>query len=192
MNGNVAKIFEASVNLSFALSTLDLFKAPLSDLETRETLELLSPHWESLFEHVRFDETTYCRNRLYRSEFVDLLLLCWRPGQRTPLHDHAGSRCGVKLLQGEATEIFFSKAGNGTLIPAGSKTLSAGSITVSRDSDIHMLANLSASKDDLVTLHCYSPPLEQMQVYSQAETFLSDYDTILDSAATSGCYNLPL
>src|SRR5206468_2245417 len=37
----------------------------------------------------RFFKTgTYARHRVFRNEFAELLILCWRPGQRTPIHDH--------------------------------------------------------------------------------------------------------
>ena len=41
--------------------------------------------------------------------------LCWRNGQRSPIHNHRGSNCGVKVLRGVATETTFARAANGMI-----------------------------------------------------------------------------
>ena len=46
---------------------------------------------DELRPHVGFKEGAYARHRVYLCEHAELLVLCWRPGQRTPIHDHNGS-----------------------------------------------------------------------------------------------------
>jgi cysteine dioxygenase len=162
---------------------------PLSVDELCTLLHTLSAHRDELEQFSRFDEKCYRRNRIFRNDALDVLLLCWRPSQRTPIHDHTGSTCGVYVVQGEATEIGFNPSGVGLLVPTGSKQLRAGDITVSVDSDAHLVGNFAAPAQDLITLHCYSPPLSSMRVFDQHETFFANYGPITESATSTGCYH---
>lgn len=166
--------------------------APLSTHEIRALLSQLAEHPQELTVFERFDDTVYTRNRIFKNDFVDLLVLCWKTGQRTPIHNHTGSSCGVYVMRGQAIEIGFRPSGVGLLIPEGSSQLSAGEITISIDTDAHLVGNFASPAQDLVTLHCYSPPLSSMQVFEENETFFADYSAITACAATSGCYHLDL
>lgn len=165
-----------------ALRALHSITEPLSEVAVRELLLQLArfPGELSAFEH--FSPESYARNRVFSSRFVDLLLLCWRPGQRTPIHDHAGSTCGVYVMRGEAIEIGFSRPSQGPLIPSGSAVRAAGSLTVNRDDDIHLVANFAGPGQDLITLHCYSPPLASMRVFGEDETFFAGYSGVAGRA----------
>src|SRR5256885_15116162 len=57
--------------------------------------------------HVGFKEGTYARHRVYLCGHAELLVLCWPPGQRTPIHDHNGSFGAVRVLQGGMWETLF-------------------------------------------------------------------------------------
>ena len=62
---------------------------------------------EELRPYVSFKEGTYARHRVHLGEYAELLVLCWRPGQRTPIHDHAGSYGAVRVLRGVMWETLF-------------------------------------------------------------------------------------
>jgi cysteine dioxygenase len=175
-------------NLSTALSSIDSRSHPLGINEVCALLATLAACSDELEQFAQFDARTYKRNRIFRNDAVDILLLCWRSKQRTPIHDHAGSVCGVYVLRGEATEITFTPSGIGLLIPSESKSLHSGDITVSVDSDAHLVGNLAAPEQDLVTLHCYSPPLGSMRIFGDKETFFADYSSITAHASTSDFY----
>lgn len=181
-NSKIAQICTSLENLS----------APLSREEIQSLLRTISTHSEELRSYERFEDSSYCRNRIFRNDFVDLLLLCWKPTQRTPIHDHAGSTCGVYVIRGEAIEIAFAPSGIGLLIPKESHELSQGEITVSEDSDAHLVGNFTAQAQELVTLHCYSPPLDSMRIFDEKDTFFANYSSITACASTSGCYHIQL
>jgi cysteine dioxygenase len=171
---------------------LRTLSGPLSSEAIAVLLTQLAGHPRDLANFERFDDASYSRNRIYLSEFVDLILLCWKTKQRTPIHNHAGSTCGVYVIRGEATEIGFKPSGVGLLIPEESKRLHSGEITVSVDSDAHLVGNFASPAKELVTLHCYSPPLTGMQVFNESQTFFADYPAITACAARSGCYHVDL
>lgn len=148
------------------LTHLDSFPSaiPLEELEAG--LSQLQVSMEEVAPYARFGSTTYQRNLLHQGPGYQALVLCWRNGQRSPIHDHRGSACGVRVLQGEATETIFRRADNGMIYPTCSAHLTEGTICVSQDMDIHQVSNLQGKERDLVTLHIYSPPLLEMGTYS--------------------------
>lgn len=107
---------------------------------------------------VEFDPATYARSTVYASDEVEILVLGWRPGQASAVHDHAGSTCGVKVLKGVASETRFEPAGaGGEPKVIGFERHVEGDVVAMADTDTHQIANLDS--EPLITLHCYAPPL---------------------------------
>jgi DMSO/TMAO reductase YedYZ molybdopterin-dependent catalytic subunit len=115
---------------------------------------------------VRFSPQGYQRNLVRAGRSYHLWVMCWRNGQRSPIHDHHGSVCAVRVLQGTATITRFERAPNGHIKAVGSDDVAAGGFVVNADGDIHQVSNLQADNADLVTLHVYAPPLLRMATYS--------------------------
>lgn len=113
-----------------------------------------------------FSPQTYRRNLIKASRWYNLLILCWNNGQRSPIHDHVGSSCAVRVLLGTMTETLFEFAPNGHVKAIGSRDVPAGAVVGSRDADMHQVSNLQAHDERLITLHVYSPPLLVMGTYS--------------------------
>jgi cysteine dioxygenase len=138
-------------------------RAPLDEL--LDLLACVEVDPADLAEHVRFSSQGYTRNLVRAGPWYNLLVLCWKNGQRSPIHDHAGSTCGVRVLSGVLTETAFAFAPHGRVKSVGSRDLTAGAVCGSQDFDLHQVSNLQ-DDDDLVTLHVYSPPLRRMGTYS--------------------------
>jgi cysteine dioxygenase len=115
-----------------------------------------------------------------------LLALCWKNGQRSPIHDHAGSSCGIRVLRGTMTETRFEFAPNGHVKAVSSKDYGAGSVLGSQDFDLHQISNLQANDADLVTLHVYSPPLFRMGTYSLMDTSRGEESMLMEFCDAAG------
>ena len=133
-----------------------------------------------------FRPDRYVRNLLHAGPAYQALILCWRSGQRSPIHNHRGSNCGVKILRGVATETTFAKAPNGMVFPTRSHHLSAGHVCATADEDMHQVSNLQPAGIDLVTLHVYSPPLLRMEVYSLDSSAVTEWDDPINDPFASG------
>ncbi|MCP4099096.1 MAG: hypothetical protein GY880_30040 [Planctomycetaceae bacterium] len=120
---------------------------------------------DDIASHLHFENGRYQRNLLNRTPHYEALLLCFEPGQQTPIHDHAGSACGVKIIKGTATEIAYQLDPDGFLNELGKTKLTADGVVGSNDMDIHSLGN-AEPKERLVSLHIYSPPLGEVGNYS--------------------------
>jgi cysteine dioxygenase len=115
---------------------------------------------------VHFDDSGYQRNLVRRGRAYEALLLCWKSGQRSAIHDHRSSSCGVLVVKGTATETVFKRSAEGWIIPAGTAELPAGGVCGSNDMDTHQISNLQPGGAELITLHIYSPPLREVGQYS--------------------------
>jgi cysteine dioxygenase len=125
---------------------------------------------ESLGDAIHIDTERYVRTLVFESAHVAVFVMAWLPGQRSPIHDHAGSACAVRVVSGHAIEQKFEPNPDGTVSPAGAPyPVEAGSVTGSFDNDIHTFGNAvdapASPRDILVTIHAYSPPLAPTRKY---------------------------
>jgi len=136
---------------------LDVLRRLLEDLDvTRADIESACT----------FSEGRYQRNIIKESAWYELVALCWKSGQRTPIHDHRGSSCAFKVVHNAATEIRFEKSPSGLLVSTGSFEAPEGHICASYDEDIHQVLNANPEGTDVITLHIYSPPLKNYRRYT--------------------------
>jgi cysteine dioxygenase len=109
---------------------------------------------------------------VFRSELVELLVLCWRPGQRTPIHDHNGSYGVVRVCEGVMWETMFRLEAHG-LSYETAREFTRGRVTGADVPDIHQIGNPDVSGQNLITLHLYAPPLKTLNTYKIGQTQLT-------------------
>lgn len=173
-------------NLLEFLTSLDFYshRVPLSELTRR--LEDLTMNIDDVRDYLVFGREHYRRNLMHAGAAYHALVLCWRAGQRSPIHDHRGSSCAVRVLKGVATETQFEKTKDGLIYATFSRKMPAGSVCASQDEDIHQMSNLQSALD-LVTLHIYSPPLLTMGNYSLTDPVVSEFvDPVFEFALGGG------
>ena len=108
----------------------------------------------------------YQRNLMKRSDWYELVVLCWGSGQKTPIHDHVGSSCGLRVVDGHATETRYTLDPRGVAVRGETCRLTPGTVCASQDGDIHEVSNRETGRD-LVTLHIYSPPIARFHRYAE-------------------------
>jgi cysteine dioxygenase len=139
---------------------------------------------EDLRPYRGFKPGTYARHRVFRNEFAELLVLCWRPGQRTPIHDHNGSHGAVRVCEGIMWETIFALDDGQKLCYRTAREWNSGQVTGADVPDIHQLGNPEVSGQCLVTLHLYAPPLGVLNTYKVGSTEVGHYtpDQFMDGA----------
>ena len=100
--------------------------------------------------------------------------MCWLPGQLSPVHDHGGSACGVRVIQGAATETLYTIADDGFADPVSRRVFHAGDVVCAADEDVHTLGNLLIPGREpwpvaLVTVHVYAPALTNSHKYLERD-----------------------
>lgn len=109
----------------------------------------------------------YQRNVIKRTQNYEIVAICWKPGQLTPIHDHRGSDCAFLILEGVSTERIFEIDQHGKAVHVSTRLYSPGEICAAEEPDIHQVVNEQES--ELVNLHVYTPPLSEFMIYEPAE-----------------------
>ena len=120
----------------------------------REVQKYCGTDWK---EHVSFSNNKYKRINLKRCPENDFefVLICWKKGQQSPIHDHANNGCIMHVLSGSVEEILFQKTPyTDHIYPAYGITRKAGDTGyISNDIGYHKII----ADEDTVSLHVYSP-----------------------------------
>jgi cysteine dioxygenase len=133
--------------------------------------------------HVRFDPERYQRQRIYRDDELEIVLLCWDRGQATPIHDHDGQAGWFTVLDGTLEVQEFERMGG----PAdlGSVGLDAGlapgsvrlrpqetcrvrtGLTVCEAAAPETIHRVGSDGGRAVSLHVYARPLDSFLIFDE-------------------------
>jgi cysteine dioxygenase len=175
------------ISLNELLAQLDQLDRPPSIEDLVSRMECLSIDFADIEHAAHFADSHYQRNLLHNGAHYHALILCWKNGQRSPIHDHRGSACGVRIIEGVATETIFERMPSGYIRAERSRELFEGQVCGSFDADIHQISNIQPGNARLITLHVYSPPLINMRTYRIEDNRVSEYmDPILEFAHGAG------
>lgn len=143
--------------------------------QIRSWLEGVRIQTEDLEPYIGFKEGNYSRHRVCRNAFLEMLVLCWRPGHRTPIHDHNGSHGAVLVQEGVLWETIFHYDGARGLCYHTARECLPGEVTGADIPDIHQLGNPDVSERNLITIHIYSPPLGVLRTYKAGSKQIDHY-----------------
>ena len=69
----------------------------------------------SLARWVHFRDDRYCRSQIFRNDHFEVLVLTWKAGHGTSIHNHSGNLGWVRVLRGEMREERFELEGGGSV-----------------------------------------------------------------------------
>lgn len=159
------KIVASRLSLEDLVELLQEQRTPPPLEQLNDWLENTDIAPEEMLPYIAFKEGNYWRHRVCRNDAVEMLVLCWRPGHRTPIHDHNGSHGAVMVYDGvlwETTFIFDEVKG---LCYKTAREYGTGEVTGAAVPDIHQLGNPDVSGLNLITIHIYAPPLGVLKTY---------------------------
>jgi cysteine dioxygenase len=147
-----------------------------------ELLASWRPSLDSLRPWIVFDPVRYARQRLYRDEALELLLLCWDRGQSTPVHDHDGQAGWITVLEGSLGVQEYERYGGPAdlanltsdeptppdtvpIVPVRRLTVTAGS-SVAEAAAPETIHHVGANGGRALSLHLYAGPLRSFLVFS--------------------------
>jgi len=127
----------------------------------------------------------YTRNCIERNDDFELLLLCWNPGDKTPIHGHGGQKCWVYQISGEIEERRFVNTEDGPVLQYKHK-LEEGQLTYMDDKmGFHVLSNPGEHRS--MSMHIYVKPIDRCRVYNPEESCFEEkklsYDQIISEIA---------
>lgn len=156
-------------NNPIACSSLNQLVTELSE-EERTTFNDIMRSMEvpiSTFEnYCSWSSNSYTRNCIVDNEKFELILLCWEKGQVTPIHDHGGEECWVRIIEGDFKETIYEENEFGELSAVKSTIARTGDITYMIDfMGFHSLENLSNKRS--MSLHLYAKPIRNCKVFDK-------------------------
>jgi len=142
--------------------------------EVEKRLRAYISNEEDWSRYALFDPTTYSRNLVYRnqSEKFSVLILCWGPGQVSPIHDHPNCHCFMKVLKGSVRESLYywpheKQNADGSMVQKRSVDLKPNEVTYMNDKfGVHSVGNVSSTAN-AVTMHIYSPAIHSCQKFDE-------------------------
>jgi len=128
----------------------------------------------------------HTRNKIFRNEMIECMLICWPVGSITPLHTHNGQLGWMTMIEGKllvdnfrkidcnrpenqqvvgmdclagATRIEMKQLGTELCAPGGPLN------TVDKTQTIHRIINKSEWNERAVSMHIYSRPIDSCVVF---------------------------
>jgi hypothetical protein len=126
----------------------------------------------SLDPYLYFSAENYTRNLILHTPLFDLIAICWDIGQKSRIHNHTNQRCWMgigfgkvqvqnyRLVRQDPTTRFCE------LVPTDRYVIDSDNpAEVDSGEPIHLLVNPPAFDSRAVTLHIYSRPFDECEVY---------------------------
>jgi cysteine dioxygenase len=131
-------------------------------------------------------EGRHTRNKIFRNDMIEVMLICWPIGAITPLHTHNGQLGWMTMLEGRlevenyrkvgcdkpeneqvvgldclagATRIEMEYLGRELVAPGGPLN------TVDKTQTIHRIKNLPEWNERAVSMHVYSRPIDSCVMF---------------------------
>src|SRR5438094_1902212 len=159
------------------VNTIEELKKTAKELrlpDLRRLISNLKPEPAEIEPHIQFSDERYARNLVYKNNDFECLVLCWRPGQRSPIHDHGQSICAVYPVEGKLCADNYRKTANGHIRADYAEDFGPGSVLTIQTTEIHQVSNLEDAAN-LISLHFYLGPLENSFLYSVQEPIYEPY-----------------
>ncbi len=123
-------------------------------VELKELIELAKEYkFDTL--PINFDDKHYVRNVIYKDDKLEIVVICFSPGQTSTVHDHQGSNCVIRVVNGKILEQLFKDNGS-HLEFVSNHYLNEGDVSGLNGIAIHQISNIN--KEGTVLLNFYSPP----------------------------------
>jgi cysteine dioxygenase len=106
---------------------------------------------------ISFSEEPYTRTPIYRDDNLEIVLICFSKGQTSSIHDHQGSNCVIRVMDGKLLEFLFDER-DGKYYHKSHHYLGPGQISGLDGEAVHQLANVA--HEGTVILNFYSPPFK--------------------------------
>jgi cysteine dioxygenase len=141
---------------------------------------------EELERYKMWLDDRHTRNKIFRNDMIEVMLICWPIGAVTPLHTHNGQLGWMTMIEGKlkvenyskvncnrpenqqvvgmdclagATQIEMEHLGNELAVPGGPLN------TVDKTQTIHRIRNLAEWNERAVSMHVYSRPIDSCVVF---------------------------
>lgn len=156
----------------------------LPDAHSVEAMLRAIRHFDDFRNTLPFVAAAYTRTLVHKHERYELVAMQWAPGCASPIHDHAGSRCWVVMLEGSIDVENFDRldenSARASIVPAERLQLVKGDIDHRLSwRELHRVANTGATS--AYTLQLYAPQIAAYRVFDESSGAMRDVPAIYDA-----------
>ena len=106
---------------------------------------------EDIEDYIQFSEEKYTRHLIYKDDNFELLLMCWKSGQKAPIHGHEGEKCFMRVEKGALQFTNYNLVSTDPLKLTKIESLKG---------EVENIYN-----EDSITFHIYAKPYSACDVY---------------------------
>lgn len=100
-----------------------------------------------------YDMRKYKRNLVAEHDKYNVMIICWGPGSQSCIHDHSGSHCFMKMLDGELIESRFAWPDQNQILGEQGREMCRLSDTLMKQDDVlYINGKFLAQVDELQPL----------------------------------------
>ena len=118
---------------------------------------------EQLEKYCYFNRDFYTRNLVHKEKGFELMVVCWSPGQKAPIHGHEGEKCWARVQEGQLEICNYEEISSKPLELKLTQKLSCSPGFLDGPADIHSVENLSDKF--AISLHVYAKPYNACNIY---------------------------
>lgn len=104
---------------------------------------------------ISYSDDKYVRTPIFKDQNLEVVVICFAPGQTSTVHDHQGSNCVIRVVRGKMLEQLFKDNGKDIEF-VSNHYLNKDDVSGLDGVAIHQISNMS--KEGTVLLNFYSPP----------------------------------
>ena len=186
------------VPIARLVSKLRTLPAPAFDRTDKIQLLLaeLPVDESSLAPYLSWDRQHYTRNLIDKTDFYELMAICWEIGQFSSVHNHRDQNCwmaapvGRLVVENFHLEFQDIAAGKCRLVASNTEEITpARPCAVNPQDPVHRVVNPREANQRAVSLHVYSRPFETCVVYSPEQGTCGEielhYNTVFGKSVPS-------
>jgi predicted metal-dependent enzyme (double-stranded beta helix superfamily) len=143
------------------LKKLSKHDFPIS--EVYDLLENTSLPKEEIEDYIQFDEEKYTRHLIHKDSSFELLLMCWRPGQKAPIHGHEGEKCFMRVEEGSLQFTNYTLESIDPLSLNIVESIKGDTGFLDGPADLHTVENIYTN--NAITFHVYAKPYDECDIY---------------------------
>ena len=146
------------INEMKKLSEFDFPEEEVYDLLENSTLPK-----KDIKDYIHYDKAKYTRHLIYRDSLFELLLMCWKPGQKAPVHGHEGEKCFMRVEEGSLLFTNYTLESTQPLRLNMVDSIRGDSGFLDGPADLHSVENIYSQ--NAITFHLYAKPYHECDVY---------------------------
>jgi predicted metal-dependent enzyme (double-stranded beta helix superfamily) len=122
-----------------------------------QEMTITEQEWQK---YTHFSEYRYTRSMVYSDSSFSVIICCWMPGQKNPIHVHGkGTHSWFRVLAGQLELSFFDN--DHKLVSTTTFNTASPAFFEGEGQEFHSVGN--NSPNIAVSIHVYSPPYKHLQ-----------------------------